>query len=583
MRRMQIDTWNRDKMPLDDPTTPFVPGPLPRASLAPTDNPQYSGLLECPLTTRVHKVIDGGYTTQAGGRCAHAVLTPSECFGAARASLGSGLSYVHRATPPGGDPSLPAGCSATADAANASVVHVTFNDVASAASAAPCGGGGSGGGATLTLAGGGASLVDVQMTVDVAAQNVTLTLRGPADVWFGVGFNASAMKDAPWAIIVDGGDGGANGGAVSERRLADQSPGTPLPPTLSVLSSSVVDGKRTVVARRPLAAGASGFAFPPSAGTVPFINAVGSGAKFAYHKSKDLGRLSLLPVAAANSSVTRGVGGACVCAAAARPFGQGEGTFSYTANASQPADVGSGSVKFGNRCGGTYSLDLLEQRNPTCDARSYVGGQLTCHHMWSLLDADQDIPWADTPLVYSLKFRIWAQPYDPKVHTNVRRTTWGIASPVEYDVPKCEEGVVGCSRATKASGGDGSGRGWVHTINGTFSGGGKLAAAHFHCHAPTCLSVAMYRCNMSEVDVCNATTGELLCEERPIYGGTGRIDDRRFDEPGYILQPPCIWGDAAYGLQPPPETSGYTLHSVKTANATAGHHGEMAWQQMFLF
>ena len=34
---------------------------------------------------------------------------------------------------------------------------------------------------------------------------------GRADVWFGVGFNASAMKDAPWAIIIDG------HGAVSER------------------------------------------------------------------------------------------------------------------------------------------------------------------------------------------------------------------------------------------------------------------------------------------------------------------------------------------------------------------------------
>ena len=91
----------------------------------------------------------------------------------------------------------------------------------------------------------------------------------------------------------------------------------------------------------------------------------------------------------------------------------------------------------------------------------------------------------------------------------------------------------------------------------------------------------MYRCNMSEVRECTAATGELLCREEPIYGGTGRIDEPRFDEPGYILQPPCLWGDAKYGLQPPPQTSGYTLHSVKTSNATYGHHGEMAWQQMF--
>ena len=31
-------------------------------------------------------------------------------------------------------------------------------------------------------------------------------------------------------------------------------------------------------------------------------------------------------------------------------------------------------------------------------------------------------------------------------------------------------------------------------------------------------------------------TGEVICEERPIYGGTGKIDEKRFDEAGYILQ-----------------------------------------------
>ena len=51
-----------------------------------------------------------------------------------------------------------------------------------------------------------------------------------------------------------------------------------------------------------------------------------------------------------------------------------------------------------------------------------MGGQLTCHHMWSLLDADQKIPWADTPLVYNLKFRIWAQPYDDKVPLRTDKT-----------------------------------------------------------------------------------------------------------------------------------------------------------------
>ena len=79
----------------------------------------------------------------------------------------------------------------------------------------------------------------------------------------------------------------------------------------------------------------------------------------------------------------------------------------------------------------------------------------------------------------------------------------------------------------------------------------------------------------------NNNTGELICEERPIYGGTHELPNPQFDEPGYIAQPPCLWGDEAYGLAPPPSMQGVTLHAVKTSNANYGHHGEMAWLQMF--
>lgn len=142
-------------------------------------------------------------------------------------------------------------------------------------------------------------------------------------------------------------------------------------------------------------------------------------------------------------------------------------------------------------------------------------------------------------------------------------------------------------------------------------------------------------------------TGELLCREDPVYGGTGKLDNPKWDEKGYapagyrptplhvrclrvcphpvgkdycewkrghqmsdsvnqcaepcpltpdchmmwhhspphryILQPPCLWGDEQFGLQAPPDVTGVTLHTVKTSYANAGHHGEMAWQQMFFF
>lgn len=66
---------------------------------------------------------------------------------------------------------------------------------------------------------------------------------------------------------------------------------------------------------------------------------------------------------------------------------------------------------------------------------------------------------------------------------------------------------MGCSKNA-----DGT---WIHTIHGTYGGNGKLVAAHFHCHAPTCLSMKMYRCNKS-IEVCNSTTGELICAEMPV-------------------------------------------------------------------
>ena len=47
----------------------FVAGPEPRSSLAPK-GAQYSGLLECPLTTRISKDIDSNYITmQSGSSC----------------------------------------------------------------------------------------------------------------------------------------------------------------------------------------------------------------------------------------------------------------------------------------------------------------------------------------------------------------------------------------------------------------------------------------------------------------------------------------------------------------------------------
>jgi hypothetical protein len=405
-------------------------------------------------------------------------------------------------------------------------------------------------------------LVDVAVSVDAQNDVVTLNMTGPADVWWGVGFDAQAMKDAPWAVIVEA-PTSMGGGAprVSERQLQDQNSGTKLTSSLKIVATHTSsDGELlTVVATRALKGLTSKhYTFDVTKSSkINLINAVGSGPSLAYHKVKSPTAISLFPL------VGDSVAGACLCNGDDVPFGSATGKLMYHPNATQRGENGtSGSVSFGNKC----FPDLLWQKNPTCDVRSYVGGQTACHHMWSLLDADQEIPWVDTPLEYHMKFRFYVQPYNASYHTQLKRTTWGIASPVEYDVPKCAAGVKGCSKDPK------SGR-WIHTINGTYHGNGRLSAAHFHCHAPTCVSIKMYRND----------TGELLCAEYPVYGGTGKIDNHDMDEPGFILQPPCLWGDPKFGLEPSPDVDGILLHSVKQSYADSGHHGEMAWQQMYVY
>ena len=206
----------------------------------------------------------------------------------------------------------------------------------------------------------------------------TLTLSGPATKWFGASFGAHAMADQPWTVVVDG------EGTVTEHKLAKHAPGTVLAPSVTVVSHQVAEGRRTVVLTRALQGSTQDyFTFSMAAddSTIPILTAVGSGAAYAYHKDKTLSTITMLPVASA---------GACVCPEAPKAFGQAAGKLVYHAVANQSADTGTGAVGFSpGKCIAAPGSDLIAQGNPTCDIRHYRGGQWACHHMWSLLDADQ--------------------------------------------------------------------------------------------------------------------------------------------------------------------------------------------------
>jgi hypothetical protein len=231
---MQIDTFHREKMDClsDKPTgEPFVAGPLPRNSWAPP-GASYSGLLECPLTTRVTKVYDSDVKLQGVGSCEYTTASASECFVNAKSAIGPAAESAKTAT--GSDPTKPAGCSASLVGKD---IEIYFNTNKKHQPCGPTKG---------TVGGTFDSDTSVEVAIDSAKDLATITASGPSADWFGIGFGAQMMKQSPWAIIMEG------DGKVTERKLADQSPGTLLPSTVTIVSNTVADGKRTVVMTRTL-------------------------------------------------------------------------------------------------------------------------------------------------------------------------------------------------------------------------------------------------------------------------------------------------------------------------------------------
>eukprot|EP00930_Biecheleria_cincta_P083378 TRINITY_DN72962_c0_g1_i1.p1 TRINITY_DN72962_c0_g1~~TRINITY_DN72962_c0_g1_i1.p1 ORF type:complete len:758 (+),score=77.23 TRINITY_DN72962_c0_g1_i1:72-2345(+) len=534
---MQIDTWNRDEMSLTG--GPFVPGPVPKNARAPVTGPdaKYSGLLECPLTSRIRKHTAAGWNDSSAAqifscqkvkRCNRAPSTPEGCFSAARQL--PGLSGVSLRTDQGNSSTLPASCTVSRSASGDAHVFFNSNDESQVC----CGSG------VDKIAGEQKSLVTLRLSLS-AKHGADITMTGPDGVWFSVGFDADSMSNSPYAIVVEG------DGQVTEHVLGVHRAGVQLNTSLQVLSNSVTAGMRTVVLQRPLQGlTPQHHTFDAHKMLLDFINAVGSGPKFSYHKSKTASSISLWPASAP----------ACICSIPAVPFGHGGGTIEYLPTGE--------SIGFTTSCNPTESI--WTNHNPTCDLRTYQGGLQTCHHGWHLLDADQSVPWQDQPLEYWMKFRMYYQEYDPAHHVMATYgpdwTQWGIgANTAEYDVPQCPPGtpVEQCK----------------HEITGVVTPVGTdlhIVAAHYHCHAPTCLAIEIW----------NKQTGELLCREAARYGnGTDLLPGGdRFDQENYIDQPPCLWGSPP--LEPPPLVSGIPLLIKAVTNSTYSHLGEMALPQVLL-
>ena len=225
--------------------------------------------------------------------------------------------------------------------------------------------------------------------------------------------------------------------------------------------------------------------------------------------------------------------------------------------------------------------------------------------MWRLVDlllSRSPPPPAPRSLV-GRKFRFWFQEYKPAPAAGAKASHFDLpryyqqteGNAGEYDIPPAfrrpsdppipgyphwpasTKGNLHPTPGTTCTGDcpDGPDCECVHTITYHWKWEGlALIYAGGHCHAPSCISIELYKNHSATGQL------ELLCHQGALYG-QGNVSHDRFDEEGYVALPPCLWGSKEEGLLPPVYLEpGTQLYAVKkNRNTHAGHYGEMAsWQ-----
>jgi len=233
--------------------------------------------------------------------------------------------------------------------------------------------------------------------------------------------------------------------------------------------------------------------------------------------------------------------------------------------------------------------DLLAQKNPTCQASSYVGGLACCGDKNYLLDADQEPPEFVDEVFF--RFRFYYEDHQAEQHEDISHVEWagngcdsgcGGKCPnncghIEWDVVKgtgSHEGPdVAIFQSTFAA--------WDMLASSCsptsmqcfderkvdVEKGFKLVMAATHCHAPNCI----------RQELINKDTGEVLCYGKTQLG----LTEENYHEAGYLFTPPCLWGSEEDGLLPPPVLhKNTTLQMLTVFNSTYHHPGQMGIWQM---
>ena len=495
---MQIDTRNRDSKYINNPI--FHPGLLPKSSTAPI-NAYYSGLLECPCTDRINKTIYHNYINSLNTKCTNNINNETNC-------MIQGLKFGKRIFNIINSTNFPEGCSFNN-------TDINYNNYKSNKN---CSNKIDNYSSKVYL-----SSLNITLNLKVKEDFVYINLTGPADVWFGIGFNAHNMNDLPYTIIVNDN--------LMEVKLGNHNSGKILNNTLEVISNNIIDNTRIVYFKR-LKYGLTSdyYSFTNNKGSINIIGAIGKNKIYSYHKKRTGTILYYI----------NDIDNTCICNNGIKGYING--------------------ILFSKICAKEPIADLYHQKNPTCSINTYQGGLSCCHHKNILLDKNQIQPVHK--MSYQLKFRFWFQSYN-KHESLVRLYFQTEAYAGEYDVPICIKPYE-CIHMITAR--------WQtkDMINSKYidnNSGVKLIYAAPHCHAPSCISMELY----------NDDTGELLCLVKSIMGkGT----NKKFDEKGYIRLDPCLWGydDGLYN--PPLLKWNSNLSSIKRNNNTYKHYGEMASWQM---
>ena len=550
---MQIDTHNRNYNITE--TEGYQPWFLPKQdsnSSMTNLHSELSPLIECPCSDRITRSVKNTSAILTQATCKKSITNLKECIAAA---IASGASLTSTNGTIVNDSKLPTGCILTPPTKDATTYAVTFNSFIN--STATCAITPSSDASLLSGDSNLGNLTNLQLNHD--GTTATLTLSGPAKFWFGVGFDATAMKDVPYAIIVDG------TGKVHERKLINHGPGKVLTSSINVTSNTVVKGTRTIVLTRPVAAlTKEHYAIPTTPGKINMITAIGNTVEIAYHKSRTGASITLLPTKVAS----------CLCAPTASTY------LTYMDTDTQ---------QFGYDCLSAPRSDMKAHgdgtgrnvENRACKMQTYGGGLKCCQHKYFLTDRAQNskIPQDKTDK-YFLKWRYYFQEYVPATktkaasHHHLHHWVFLIDANVnDYEEDNAHYGQQSIGRITANLTVATMGIEDTPTNYKTLS---PLVMTP-HCHAPSCIREELWNTD--------TTPPTLLCNVTVNYGDDVNGNTTGvFNEKNYVAIPPCIWGEQDGLLNPIKLTPETNIMAVKYFNNTFRHFGQMAqWTGLIIY